>query len=603
MPTFDPTTVAPNVVLWLDASDASTLISAATGTTGGDVVDGGTVGTWLDKSGQGNHFSQTTSGLRPVYESTGTATGTPCIKFYDVNTTTNGTGPYLVERVTNKLINLMPGSYTMLMGCDLKSATTGAGGWVYHAFIGNNGLGGGRFFHARVSTKWNRHPGDATSAPVLNTGMHMMGYSGSNTTESQFSEQIYLDSATPALTRTEYVPPGVFTENQPTTASYIGNQIAYTQSSANSDIYYVYIWAGTLSNAQISAAITGINAQLGTSVSATLGTLTAPTGLVAANVTTSAQRITTLPATGGTAGIPGIKVFRSTTLGTAAAIAVLGNLIYSGNAYYYDDSGLTSQTNYYYVTEVTQGSAILSPVLTTITRGTVAIKIVVLGDSMSTEYVSNVSVAKWVEIYLSTLYPALNVTCYSHATPGKKARDFSRLTHSGATNGSGEITAITATMVSQGVQFCSLMVGTNDWNAGRIEGTPYTNYSKARYLLDVADICACLNAAGIIVYVHEMCWRNTAGAEDATTGVLGWNSALDAALGFTTTGMIRRGTRATFAATLNQTSLFSDGLHFKGEPARSTLSLSMATAMGQSIYNGVWFRQGRTRGQRWKRGY
>lgn len=54
----------PGLVLWLDASDASTLYDAVSG--GSLVAADGTVARWNDKSGQNNHATQATSGARPV---------------------------------------------------------------------------------------------------------------------------------------------------------------------------------------------------------------------------------------------------------------------------------------------------------------------------------------------------------------------------------------------------------------------------------------------------------------------------------------------------------------------------------------------------------
>ena len=53
---------------WLDASDRSTLFQDSAGTTPVTAL-GDPVGRWIDKSGRGNHFVQTTSGARPVWGS------------------------------------------------------------------------------------------------------------------------------------------------------------------------------------------------------------------------------------------------------------------------------------------------------------------------------------------------------------------------------------------------------------------------------------------------------------------------------------------------------------------------------------------------------
>lgn len=51
--------------MWLDASDTSTLFQDSAGTTPA-TADGASVGRWVDKSGQGNHATQTTAGNRPL---------------------------------------------------------------------------------------------------------------------------------------------------------------------------------------------------------------------------------------------------------------------------------------------------------------------------------------------------------------------------------------------------------------------------------------------------------------------------------------------------------------------------------------------------------
>jgi hypothetical protein len=50
--------------LWLDAADANTLFDATTG--GSLVAADGSVARWEDKSGNGRHFTQSTSGSRPA---------------------------------------------------------------------------------------------------------------------------------------------------------------------------------------------------------------------------------------------------------------------------------------------------------------------------------------------------------------------------------------------------------------------------------------------------------------------------------------------------------------------------------------------------------
>jgi hypothetical protein len=59
-----PLTIS-GLALWLDASDASTLFQAHTGTTPA-VADNDVVGYWGDKSGNGKHVTQSTAAYKPV---------------------------------------------------------------------------------------------------------------------------------------------------------------------------------------------------------------------------------------------------------------------------------------------------------------------------------------------------------------------------------------------------------------------------------------------------------------------------------------------------------------------------------------------------------
>ena len=72
--TFSVTTFTPaNLFLssekgaWFDANDLSTLFQDSAGTTPVTAV-GQKVGKWLDKSGNGNHASQSNAALRPTYQ-------------------------------------------------------------------------------------------------------------------------------------------------------------------------------------------------------------------------------------------------------------------------------------------------------------------------------------------------------------------------------------------------------------------------------------------------------------------------------------------------------------------------------------------------------
>jgi hypothetical protein len=66
---FSPLTI-PGLALWLDARDASTLFQASNGTTP-VTADGDVVGYWGDKSGNGRHMLQATTGNKPLFRTGG----------------------------------------------------------------------------------------------------------------------------------------------------------------------------------------------------------------------------------------------------------------------------------------------------------------------------------------------------------------------------------------------------------------------------------------------------------------------------------------------------------------------------------------------------
>jgi hypothetical protein len=65
--TWTPVTSIPGLQAWFDASDASTLFDATSG--GSLVAADGVVARWEDKSGNGRHATQATSGSRPIRKS------------------------------------------------------------------------------------------------------------------------------------------------------------------------------------------------------------------------------------------------------------------------------------------------------------------------------------------------------------------------------------------------------------------------------------------------------------------------------------------------------------------------------------------------------
>lgn len=72
-PPWAPPDVA-GLALWLDASDLSSLFTDS-GRTTPVASSGDPVGGWADKSGNGRHVGQATSGRRPIYQAAGRDTG------------------------------------------------------------------------------------------------------------------------------------------------------------------------------------------------------------------------------------------------------------------------------------------------------------------------------------------------------------------------------------------------------------------------------------------------------------------------------------------------------------------------------------------------
>lgn len=77
---FNPLSLSP--VLWLDASDSSTLFDATSG--GNLVAAGGTVARWEDKSGNARHVTQATLSSRPI-KVEGVQGGKSVVRFDGVN--------------------------------------------------------------------------------------------------------------------------------------------------------------------------------------------------------------------------------------------------------------------------------------------------------------------------------------------------------------------------------------------------------------------------------------------------------------------------------------------------------------------------------------
>ena len=102
--------------LWLDASDANTLYDATTG--GSLVAADGSVARWEDKSGNGRHFTQATSGKRPIRK-TNQQNGLDALLFDGSNDCLDGG-------------NYINGQSGLTIFCVLKRANTSANHRLLH---------------------------------------------------------------------------------------------------------------------------------------------------------------------------------------------------------------------------------------------------------------------------------------------------------------------------------------------------------------------------------------------------------------------------------------------------------------------------------------
>lgn len=163
LPAWDVPTSIAGLQLWLDAADSSTLYDATSG--GSLVAADGSIARWVDKSGQGNHAIQATSGSQPTRRTAG-LNSLPSVQFV-ADDADNGDWLGIAHAA------LLNGSSSGLaVFCVYKTATTGT----------NRGLAG----------KW---PGVGQ-----NTGpAWLLGYTGGSSTAT--TATMYAHDGTNAATR------------------------------------------------------------------------------------------------------------------------------------------------------------------------------------------------------------------------------------------------------------------------------------------------------------------------------------------------------------------------------------------------------------------
>jgi len=119
------TPTASDYSLWLDADSNATLFDATSG--GSAVADNGSVARWESRATAANHLTQSTSGSRPVYKSTG-FNGKKTVYF-------DGTDDFLQGAVLSSFLDV--DSFTLfLVGNAVTAATNNSVAFNNDAFIG-----------------------------------------------------------------------------------------------------------------------------------------------------------------------------------------------------------------------------------------------------------------------------------------------------------------------------------------------------------------------------------------------------------------------------------------------------------------------------------
>lgn len=364
---------------------------------------------------------------------------------------------------------------------------------------------------------------------------------------------------------------------------YVDNVLVASGPIANLDADAASGWAlGTMSqtNGQLSACMNlvemlGYNSELGSvdlntlsvyvqdaygiAAGGTGGTLVAPV-ISAANLASCRVNVLRTNATGGTGGFT-YKHYRTQTPGTAAEIAVSGNLIATTSSMKVRQPhmGLTAGNTYYIVTTVTDASnnVALSNVLTVNTPVATAAKVGIAGDSNNDPGVYNDNAAIQFAAGWNTAHPDLPITLTNLALSGQKTRNLSRALHIGGTASDWLIADNIETYLAANVTHVIFQQLTNDRGNG--------GYTKEDGILDMLDVKnACLDA-GIVFIVNHMHYQT--GGTDPVTGVPAWNALISAQ---TFTSFFRLGNTLTYPAiALSPGTYMLDVVHLN--PAGRTL--------------------------------
>jgi len=118
---------AADYSLWLDADSNATLFDATSG--GSAVVDNGAVARWESRATSANHVTQSTSGSRPIYKSTG-FNGKKTVYF-------DGSDDFLAGTNVNTFLDT-DSNTIFVVGNAIAATTDFSAGWQNQAFIGES---------------------------------------------------------------------------------------------------------------------------------------------------------------------------------------------------------------------------------------------------------------------------------------------------------------------------------------------------------------------------------------------------------------------------------------------------------------------------------
>jgi lysophospholipase L1-like esterase len=531
--------VSQKLISRFTAKDATTInddAGRALGSGSGGIANDATVLQWYDSLDPSRYLVGTDgNGLDPArgfqYKAVGPL-GTPAMYCNTAQTNIDGTGRSMIESANTLLPALVAaGSYTMVLLLHKLAGPEGS----YPCFMTDDVGGPGKFNFLQFNGNFDRY--DAGSTAVMPDGTTALAYTFASAGGNTGVESFYInEAAAPRSVRSGGTP--AYNDNRKARFSGFGSGAA---NSLNGYFMEILFFQTALSNVEIAEVFAFFNSDNGTNFGTSAGPLTAGT-LSASEVGKTSQTIASTSPIGGSGG-NSYQLYKSQTSGSAASIAVPGNLVTGATSLTNGVSGLTSQTRYFYVLKTTDssGTSVLSQVLEAPTHGNTTVKIGVITDSNGTVTPGGVTLVDAYGEALFNAFPNLDPVMLSYAVGGRQMR---QLSTAATPNAQGQITSLVADMVASGVEFAHLMVGTND------SGTA----SPSDYALDLASVANAITAAGITVFIDQIVWRG--GYESEVTAI---NEVI---AGFPFTALARKGDATLYAETLNNSTRI-DGLHLK----------------------------------------